>query len=115
MLLGLAENNFVTPLILFIRVTGNFRLKNYYMKCIQNGFLAWINFRRGQTVPLLVKLVDNGITYVTKDVFSELVSEGKIVVFKRPSSNEWIDPKIGPLRGHGSQRTYTGPERRSRF
>lgn len=66
-------------------------------------------------MPLLVVLADKKITYVTKDDFNELLTDGKIVVFKRPSSHDWIDPKNGPLRGNGSQHEYTGPERRARF
>ena len=66
-------------------------------------------------MPLLVVLADKKITYVTKDDFSELLTEGKIIVFKRPSSGDWIDPKNAPLRGTGSQQEYTGPERRARF
>ena len=66
-------------------------------------------------MPLLVMLADKKITYVTKDDFSDLVTEGKIIVFKRPSSSDWIDPKTGPLRGNGPHQKYSGPERRARF
>lgn len=66
-------------------------------------------------MPLLVMLADKQVTYVTKDDFSDLVTDGKILVFKRPSSRDWIDPKIGPLRGNGSHHKYNGPERRARF
>lgn len=66
-------------------------------------------------MPLLVMLADKQITYVTKDDFSDLVTDGKILVFKRPGSSDWIDPKIGPLRGNGPFQKYNGPERRARF
>lgn len=66
-------------------------------------------------MPLLVKLMNDTTTYVTKDVFNDLIADEKILVFKRPGSHEWVDPRIGPMRGKGSLDAYTGPERRARF
>lgn len=63
---------------------------------------------------LLVKYVNNGLHYVTMYELNILLKTGKIEAFKR-SNGEWVDPKVGPMRGQGSLNPYTGPERRARW
>jgi len=65
-------------------------------------------------MPLLVRLKNNAERYVTNYEFEDLLAEERIVAFKRASGG-WVDPKIGPMRGSGTIRTYEGPERRSRW
>ena len=65
-------------------------------------------------MPLLVKYKNDGLGYVTKYELNTLIASDKIEAFKR-SNDEWVDPKVGPLRGQGSGRDYMGPDRRSRF
>lgn len=64
---------------------------------------------------LLVKNIDNSLQYIPNYCLEEMLSTGRIAAFKR-SSGEWVDPAVGPLRGSSSiVRSYTGPERRSRW
>lgn len=65
-------------------------------------------------MPLLVKFVNDGIHYISMRELKPLLNSGKIEAFKR-SNGEWVDPKVGPIRGQGSSNTYTGPERRARW
>ena len=65
-------------------------------------------------MPLLVKYHDNTIENAPKCLIRELLFSGSIVAFKR-SDGEWVDPKTGPLRGHGAEKEYNGPERRKRW
>jgi hypothetical protein len=65
-------------------------------------------------MPLLVKYEDDGTGYLTKHEFEQMLTTGKIAAFMR-SSGEWVNPNIGPIRGHGISNVYTGPNRRSRF
>ena len=65
-------------------------------------------------MPLLVKFPNDRINYVDRGEFQELLVSGKIEAFKR-SSGDWIDPKVGPLRGQGIPDDYSGPERRARW
>lgn len=65
-------------------------------------------------MPLLVKYVNDGTGFVNNCELDHLISSGKIECFQR-SSGQWIDPKVGPIRGQGSHKTYTGPNRRARW
>jgi len=65
-------------------------------------------------VPLEVKYQDNSIDNVPKCLIRELLFTGSIIAFKR-SENEWVDPKIGPIRGLGTEKKHMGPERRKRW
>lgn len=65
-------------------------------------------------MPLLVRLKNNVERYVTSYEFNDLLTEKRIVAFKRPAGG-WVDPKVGPMRGSGTTNTYQGPERRSRW
>lgn len=65
-------------------------------------------------MPLMVKYPDNTIDKVPKCLIRELLFTGSIVAFKR-SDDEWVDPKIGPLRGEGKEKGYNGPERRKKW
>ena len=64
---------------------------------------------------ILVKYDNDEIGYISKYELDELINTGRILAFMRPNSSEWIDPRIGPIRNHGSCRNYDGPERRSRW
>jgi hypothetical protein len=72
------------------------------------------NVRVRCTLPILVKLNDNSPSYISNQLFNELLAEGRIIAFKR-STGDWIDPSIGPMRELSEQTDYTGPERRSRW
>ena len=63
---------------------------------------------------LLVKYHDDTIERVPKCLLRELIFSGSIVAFKR-SGDEWVDPKVGPLRGDGKTKEYYGPERRKKW
>ena len=63
---------------------------------------------------LLVKYPDNTLDYVPKCIIRELLFIGSIVAFKR-FDNEWVDPKIGPLRDLKPKKEYQGPERRNKW
>jgi len=65
-------------------------------------------------MPLLVRLKNNVECYVSSQQFKDLLAEERIVAFKRSGGN-WIDPKVGPMRGSGTKTTFKGPERRSRW
>jgi hypothetical protein len=65
-------------------------------------------------MPLLVRLKNNVECYVPSQEFKDLLAEERIVAFKRSGGN-WIDPKVGPMRGTRTTKTYQGPERRSRW
>jgi hypothetical protein len=54
------------------------------------------------------------MNYIPTYELNELICSGKIKTFMRPNG-EWVDPKIGPIRGQGSSHIYTGPERRARW
>lgn len=65
-------------------------------------------------MPLLVKYVNDGTGYITNQELEHLLSTNRIEAFMR-SNGEWVDPKVGPLRGQGSSSDYTGPNRRARW
>jgi hypothetical protein len=63
---------------------------------------------------LLVKYKDDGTGYISNYELKGLIASDKIDAFMR-SNGEWVDPRIGPIRGQGSPEEYNGPERRSRW
>lgn len=65
-------------------------------------------------MPILVRLKNNMECYVSSQQFKDLLAEEEIVTFKR-SGGDWIDPKVGPMRGSGPEKNFQGPERRSRW
>lgn len=65
-------------------------------------------------MPLLVKFVNDGTEYVAMHELNHLLTSGKVESFLR-SGNEWVDPKVGPIRGQGDPKSYTGPNRRARW
>lgn len=65
-------------------------------------------------MPLFVKYVNDGTGYIQTSDLDNLISSGKIEAFQR-SNGQWVDPKIGPVRGQGSHKIYSGPNRRSRW
>ncbi len=65
-------------------------------------------------MPLLVRLKNNAERYVSSQQFDAMLREESIVAFKR-STGDWIDPKVGPMRGSGTTNKYQGPERRSKW
>ncbi|HEY3307249.1 MAG TPA: hypothetical protein VGJ93_02230 [Desulfuromonadaceae bacterium] len=65
-------------------------------------------------MPLLVKYENNQVEYVSTTVFNDLLCSNRIIAFKR-SSGDWVDPKIGPMRGQSVPKPYLGSERRSRW
>jgi hypothetical protein len=65
-------------------------------------------------VPLLIKDVNDVTRYIPTFELNELLGSGKIKTFMR-SGGEWVDPKVGPIRGQGFKSDYTGPERRARW
>ena len=65
-------------------------------------------------MPLLIKFIDDKTGYIPTCELNNLLAAGKIKAFKR-SRGEWVDPKVGPIRGQGLVKPYSGPNRRSRW
>lgn len=63
---------------------------------------------------LLVRYENDGIGYVPAYELAELLAAGRIKNFMR-TNGQWVDARIGPLRGQGSPEAYNGPERRARW
>lgn len=65
-------------------------------------------------MPLLVKYVNDGTGYIQVSDLNQLINSGKIEAFMR-SNGVWVDPAHDPIRGQGSAKAYSGPNRRSRW
>lgn len=70
--------------------------------------------KRGLSMPLLVKYVNDGIGYIQVSELDKLMRVGAVEAFKR-SIGGWVNPKVDPVRGKGSPKAYSGPNRRSRW
>ena len=62
---------------------------------------------------ILVQYTNKTYDVVLNSDLDELIAAKKIVSFRR--STGWVDIGRDPLRGQGTQKEYSGPERRGRY
>ncbi len=61
---------------------------------------------------LRVKFDNEKYDYVGSESLADLIRNGQITMFYRPSEKRWVDIEIGPIRGETGV-FYIGPERRT--